>query len=110
MNKAAYEKLPEDLQAIVFQASRVANHNMQLEYIARNNEALESLVNEHGVVLKRLPDKVLDKLRELADEVVTEIAAKDAFSQRTYDSFLKFKRQVMAWQEISLRSYLNVRA
>ena len=110
VNKTAYEKLPEDLQAIVFQASRVANHNMQLEYIARNNEALESLVNEHGVILKKLPDKVLDKLRELADAVVAEIAAKDAFSQRTYDSFLKFKQQVMAWQEISLRSYLNVRA
>lgn len=110
VNKEAYEKLPADLQEIVFNAARVANHNMQLEYIARNNEALQSLINDHGVILKRLPDEVLNRLRELADEVVAEIAAKDAFSQKVFESFLAFKTQVTAWQDISQKAFLNVRS
>ena len=110
VNKEAYEKLPDDLQAIVFNAARVANHNMQLKYIARNNEALQSLINEHGVILKRLPDEVLNRLRVLADEVVAEIAAKNEFSRRVYESFLKFKIDVSAWQEISEKAFLNARS
>ena len=108
-NKEAYEKLPADLQAIVYNATRVANHNMQLEYIARNNQALKTLVDQHGVELRRLPDDVLTKLRELSEEVVTEIAKKDPMSRRVYESFLSFKKQVTAWQDISERAFLNTR-
>ncbi|MBN1378351.1 MAG: TRAP transporter substrate-binding protein [Gammaproteobacteria bacterium] len=109
VNKEAYEKLPDDLRAIVFNASRVANHNMQLEYIARNNQALKTLIDDHGVIVRRLPDDVLNELRRLADEVVAEIAGKDAFSRRVYESFLGFKKQVIAWQNISERAFLNTR-
>jgi TRAP-type mannitol/chloroaromatic compound transport system substrate-binding protein len=109
INKEAYESLPEDLRIIVDNAARVANHNMQLEYIARNNRALQTLVDEHGVEVRRLPDEVLQRLRELADEVVAEIAAKDEFSQRVFDSFTGFKEQVVAWQNISERAFLNTR-
>src|SRR5690606_15919820 len=55
INKKAFESLPDDLQAIVLNAARVANHNMQLEYVARDNAALETLLNEHKVDLRRLP-------------------------------------------------------
>lgn len=110
VNKKAYEELPADLQAIVYNASRVANHNMQLEYIARNNQALKTLVSEHGVIVRRLPDDVLEKLKQLSEEVVAEIAEKDEFSRRVYKSFLDFKKQVMAWQDISERAFLNTRA
>ncbi len=109
VNKAAYEKLPADLQAIVFNATRVTNHNMQLEYIARNNQALTTLMDKHKVDVRRLPDDVLDKLRDLSEEVVTEIAQKDPMSRRVYESFLSFKKQVTAWQDISERAFLNTR-
>jgi TRAP-type mannitol/chloroaromatic compound transport system substrate-binding protein len=45
----------------------------------------------------------------LSDEVVAEVAAKDALSQRVYDSFQTFRQQVTAWQDISERAYLNAR-
>lgn len=109
VNKEAYNKLPADLQAIVFNATRVANHNLQLEYIARNNQALKTLVEQHGVIVRRLPDDVLDQLRVLSEEVVNEIAGKDSFSRRVYESFLKFKKDVIAWQDISERAFLNTR-
>lgn len=110
VNKKEYESLPDDLRTIVDNAARVANHNMQLEYIARNNRALQTLVDDHGVIVKRLPDEVLNRLREISDDVVRELADKDEFSRRVFDSFSSFKEDVVAWQNISERAFLNTRS
>lgn len=110
INKKAFESLPDDLQSIVLNATRVANHNMQLEYVARDNAALQTLVDEHHVELRRLPDEVLKTLYGISNEVVAEIADKDPFSRKVYESYLSFRKQAMARQDISERAYLNIRA
>jgi TRAP-type mannitol/chloroaromatic compound transport system substrate-binding protein len=109
VNREALEALPQDLQAIVLNAGRVANQDMLAEYVARNNQALRTLVTEHHVNVRPLPDQVLQRLRKLSDEVVAEVAAKDALSQRVYASFQTFREQVTAWDTISERAYLNAR-
>ncbi|WP_455234602.1 TRAP transporter substrate-binding protein [Thiogranum longum] len=110
VNKKAYEALPEELQVIVTNAARVANQDMYAEYIARNNQALQTLVKEHHVDVRKLPDEVIAHLRELSEKVVAEVAEKDALSQRVYASFQAFRDQVVQWQNISERAYLNARA
>ena len=110
VNQEALAALPPDLQDIVRNAARVANQDMLAEYTARNNQALQTLVNEHQVDVRHLPDDVLARLRQLSDEVVAEVAAKDALSARVYQSFRDFRKQVMAWHDISERAYLNARA
>jgi len=110
INKKAFEALPPDLQSIVANACRVANQDMLAEYTARNNAALQTLIHEHHVELRRLPEDALAKLRELSDEVVAEIAEKDPISHKVYDSFVRFRRQAMAWSDLAERTYLNVRA
>jgi TRAP-type mannitol/chloroaromatic compound transport system substrate-binding protein len=110
VNKQAFEALPEDLQTIVRNASRVANQDMLAEYNARNNQALKTLVDEHNVELRPLPDEVLQRLKTLSDEVVAEVAAKDEQSRRVYEAFQAFREQVLAWDRISTRAYLNARA
>ncbi len=109
INKDAFNKLPDDLQSIVINAAKVANHNMQLEYIARNNAALESLVTEHQVEVLRLPDEVLQKLQDIAKDVVAEIADKTPFSRKVYQSFMDFREPVRNWQDISEKAFLNIR-
>jgi len=109
VNKAAFDALPDDLQAIVLGAARVANQDMLTEYIARNNRALRTLVDEHQVDVRQLPDSVLKRLRELSDQVVAEVAAKDELSQRVHASFQAFRDQVVQWSDISARAYLNAR-
>jgi TRAP-type mannitol/chloroaromatic compound transport system substrate-binding protein len=109
VNKKAFEALPKDLQSIVINASRVANQDMLAEYTARNNAALHTLVSEHKVDLRRFPDEVLARLKALSDEVVAEVAAKDAMSKKVFESFRKFRDQVKAWHDISERAYLNAR-
>jgi TRAP-type mannitol/chloroaromatic compound transport system substrate-binding protein len=109
INQAAFEALPSDLQQIVLSACRIANDEILVEYVARNNNALVTLVNEHEVDVRRLPDEVLTRLRELSDEVVAEIADKNPEARKIYDSFSTFREQVMAWTDISERAYLNSR-
>ncbi|RCX32790.1 TRAP transporter substrate-binding protein [Thioalbus denitrificans] len=109
VNKAALEALPKDLQAVVTNAIKVANQDMLADFTARNNQALQTLVNEHKVDLRPFPDEVLKKLKDLSDEVVAEVAAKDPVSKKVYDSFVKFRDEAVAWHNVSERAYLNAR-
>jgi len=109
INKEALNKLPKDLQSIVLNACKVANQDMLAEYTARNNAALHTLVTKHKVNLRQFPDDVLAKLRQLSDEVVAEIAAKDNVSKQVFDSFRQFRDQVMEWHKVSEQSYLRAR-
>ena len=109
INKEAFEALPKDLQLIVENCCKIVNQNMSLEYTAKNNAALDTLVNKHNVDLRRLPDDVLLKLKTLSQEVVLELAGKNKAAQKIYDSYSKFYEQVSAWHEISEKIYFNVR-
>jgi TRAP-type mannitol/chloroaromatic compound transport system substrate-binding protein len=109
INKEVYEGLPKDLQSIVMNACAVVNQDMLAEYTARNPTALQTLVDEHKVDLRKYPDDVIAKLRELSAEVVAEIADKDDFSKRTYASYQKFLSQSREWSAISELTYLQDR-
>jgi len=109
VNKKAFEKLPPDLQQIVMAACAYANQDMLAEYTARNNNALHTLINTHNVKLKQFPNDVLKKLRDLSDEVVAEIAAKDAMGKKVYESFKAFRDQARAWHDVSELAYYNAR-
>jgi len=109
INQKAFNELSKDLQEIVRQACRIANQDMLAEYTARNNTALHTLVTKHKVNLKPLPTDVLKTLRKISDEVVGDVSAKDPMSKKVYQSFTKFREQVVAWHDISERAYLNAR-
>lgn len=110
INKEAFDALPEDLQEIVLTACKTVNQDMLAEYTARNNSALNTLVNEHNVQLRAFPDDVLKKLRTLSDEVVAELAEKDETAKRIYASFKTYREQVNAWHEISEKAFLRARS
>lgn len=110
VNQKAFDALPEELQVIVRNAVRVANQDMLAEYVARNNQALQTLTQEHGVEVRKLPDEVLGRLLELSEQVVAEIAEKDSMSRRVFESFQAFRDQVIQWSDISDRAYLNARS
>jgi len=109
INKEAFESLPEDLQVIVRSAAKVANVDMMAEFTARNNQALRSLVNDHGVELRKFPDEVLQALKTTSAQVLADEAAKDPLSAKVYESFHKFMQDVIEWQKISEQAYLNAR-
>ena len=108
VNKDAYNELPDDLKAIVKNACHAANQDMLSNYTAKNNASLRVLVEEHNVELRRLPDDVLEKLKEMATVVIEESVADDPLGQRILASFNDFKEQVRNWHEISEYAYPEI--
>ncbi len=110
INEQAFNALPGDLQQIVLVACKAANMDMISEYTARNNQALDTLINKHHVKVLPLPDGVLKRLRELSDEVVAELAGKDAATKKIYDSVMQFRKQVTQWGNVSEHAFLKARS
>ena len=109
VNKEAWESLPEDLRTMIEVATRAINDDMLNEFTARNNTALRTLIDEHGVELRELPADVIAALKEAAAEVVAEAAQEDELSQRIYDSYMGFLEDVRAYHTITEQAYINVR-
>lgn len=109
INKDAFNSLPDDLQAMVEVAARAANQDMLDEYTSRNNAALQQLLNEHQVQLRRLPDDVIRRLHQSSEEVLAELAASDAMAQKVYRSYKDYADKVKNYQHVSEQAYLNAR-
>lgn len=109
VNLAAWESLPKDLQDIVDACCRAVNDAMLAEYTARNQQALDVLVREHGVELRPLPDDVMLALRRASDKVLEEAAAADPMARRALESLRAFRVQAKAWHAVSEEAYYATR-
>ena len=109
INEKAFNRLPKDLQHIVLTACKAANLDMLAEYTARNNQALDILVNQHKVNVLALPDEVLKQLKSTSDEVINELTAKDAMSKKIHHSIIQFRNQAMKWHKLSEQAFMKAR-
>ncbi|MBT8443018.1 MAG: TRAP transporter substrate-binding protein [Gammaproteobacteria bacterium] len=109
VNKQAFEKLPDDLQAIVEIACSAVNDQMEAEFTARNAEALKQVRGDDNIEIRPFPDDVLRELRGLADEVIADMAAEDPLVARVAESFIAYRDSVMDWTSISEHAMLNTR-
>lgn len=108
VNQDSLEALPSDLQAIVKYASRAVSQDMLDEYTARNNAALESLIEE-GVQLRRLPDDVLLALWRGSQLVMENLVESDPMAAKVYESYRKFYKGARSYHHISEQAYINAR-
>ncbi|MEE8515942.1 MAG: TRAP transporter substrate-binding protein [Alphaproteobacteria bacterium] len=109
VNKAAFEALPQDLQAIITGACQAETEAMLADFNARNGAALATLINKHGVKLRRFPDDVLQALGKASEEVLDELESADDLTKRTLASFRKFRKNAMGWSRLSDQGFLNMR-
>ena len=110
VNTKAFNALPKHLQVIVKSACRVVNHDMVAQSNARNSAALITLENDHGVIIKKLPEDVLTKLHNMSTDVVAELSKKNAQSEEIFNSFTTFKTNMTQWTAMSEHAYLDARA
>jgi TRAP-type mannitol/chloroaromatic compound transport system substrate-binding protein len=109
INKRAWDSLPPDLQVMLEAATRMINDDMLAEFTARNAAALNTLIEQHNVQLRRLPDDVLARLKELSATVVTESAQGNDLARRIHASYTEFLEQVSQYHAISEQAYINAR-
>ncbi|MGE0031815.1 MAG: TRAP transporter substrate-binding protein [Steroidobacteraceae bacterium] len=110
INQAAFDSLPEDLREILLTCASATNDRMAAEFTARNAEALQTLVRDHGVQVRRYPEDVLRELQRLSAEVLEETARTDAMFRRVLDSLTAFRQTMTPYIDIAERAMLNTRA
>ncbi|WP_394131261.1 TRAP transporter substrate-binding protein [Shewanella maritima] len=97
INQSAYQDLPKDLQVIVRVAARAINEDMLSDYTHGHIEALDELVNQHGVIVKPFPQSVITALRSVRDDVLLSQAEQDPMFNKVLKAYLE--------SEIKLKRY-----
>jgi TRAP-type mannitol/chloroaromatic compound transport system substrate-binding protein len=107
INKAAWAKLPADLQAIVENACSACVAISEAWCQKNNAEAMEDLVKNNGVIAQPLPDSVVKALRENTNKILAEAVAKDPVTKKVHDSYMAYKVKYDAWADLSETVYHN---
>ena len=110
INLDAWNSLGDDLKAIIQAANAATNMHVLNEFMARNSESLVILVEQHGVELKKFPDKVLNDLGALAGEVIGDLASQDPLSRKVLQSIIEFRAKSIAYSKVSEHAFYNARA
>ena len=105
INKAAWDKLPADLKAIVQNAAAACNVISEAWCQKHNSEAMDDLIKNQGVIARPLPDAVIKALRTETDKVLAEAAAKDPLTKKVHDAYMAFKAKYDRWSEVSEEAY-----
>ncbi|MBU1307386.1 MAG: TRAP transporter substrate-binding protein [Alphaproteobacteria bacterium] len=89
VNKAKLAELPEDLQELVAVCAQASYDDVASDMYANDPRALRSLVNDHGVMVRRFPDEILEAGAKASMEVISEIReGGDALTKETAESFI----------------------
>ena len=77
VDKAKFEALPADLQAIVEIACQAEYDQVASDFYANDPIALSTLVNDHGVITGLFPDEILQAAATAAKEIIDGLLASD---------------------------------
>lgn len=108
-NKGVWDSFSESDRVLVEACCRAENNLTTSEFNARNGDALDQLVNQHGVQVREYPDEVFKSLAEASEEVLADMAAESALVDRIYNSFYDFRTKAMDWTAIAEQGFANKR-
>lgn len=109
MNLDLWNEMTATEKSIIRNACRAANHLSIGQFQAQNGRALDILVNEHSVQLRRMPPDILKALAEATRDVLAEISETSDIARRINDSFADSLRQSLKWNAISDEAYMAAR-
>jgi TRAP-type mannitol/chloroaromatic compound transport system substrate-binding protein len=106
----AWEALPPDLQAVVANACAAENAYTLAEADWRDGEALTTLVQQHGVELRRWPEDIVAAARSAATELLASFDKAGGIEQRVHRSYTGAMSRIQPWSRVSAAAYLEARA
>ncbi|MEZ5536269.1 MAG: TRAP transporter substrate-binding protein [Thiolinea sp.] len=109
MNKKWWDGLSDVDKLLIEAAASMENDVMLSEYNAKNGDALDTLIKEHGVELRDFNDDVYDAFGEAADEVFADVVKHSDLAKEIHESFLKARNNVGGWAKISDQAYVSQR-
>ena len=89
VSKSKFQELPEDLQEIVRVCSEAGYDDVASDMYANDPRALQALVSEHGVQVRRFPEEILEAGAKASMEVIADIRTNgDALTKKVAESFV----------------------
>lgn len=109
VNLDVWKSLTETQQNIIRTAAAAENELVTSEFNALNSDALETLINKHGVQLRQFSNEILNAVGEASGEVMAEVANSDEMTKKVFDSFVGFRKKAMRWSRYGDQSFWNAR-
>jgi TRAP-type mannitol/chloroaromatic compound transport system substrate-binding protein len=111
VDKAKYQALPEDLQAIVRDSCQAEYDNVASDFAANDPRALRTLVNDHGVQVRVFPDEILEAGAVAAKDILMGLRESgDALTKKTAESFIESFNILRTRSDGNDSLFLNARA
>ena len=107
INKGVWDGLSSEDKAIVQHACAAENNRMFSEFNAKNGDALDTLINKHGVQLRKFSDEIMTTIGNASGEVMAEVGATDPLTTKIYDSYRGFRTKALGWTELSETGYTS---
>ena len=108
VDKAKYQALPADLQAIIRDVSQAEYDMVASDFAANDPRALQTLINDHGVQVRQFPDDVWDAFGRASAEV-REANMGDPIYANIANSYFESMRESSDWYEIADGEYMRQR-
>ena len=109
-NSKVFADLTKSQQAAIQVLASAENEMLLAEFNGRNGAALDTLINTHKVQFKKFSPDVLKAVGNASGEVVAAVGQADATAKKVYESFIKFRKNVMPWTALSESAYAEARA
>ncbi len=109
VNKKVLSILPDDLRDVVSNACAAENAFALAESKWRNAEALNTLIEKHGVQVRSFPQDVIQAARETGEEVLLTFSKKNEMTRKVYDSFNAARNKLTSWSSLSTKAFLDAR-
>ncbi|MFN3656940.1 MAG: TRAP transporter substrate-binding protein [Pseudolabrys sp.] len=106
----AWDALPADLKAAVAHACATEANFALAEMERLNAMALDALTREHNVKLAAFPADLVAAARKRADDVLGELASRNALAGRVHASYADFRARTAPWSRVSIEAVLRGRA
>ena len=104
INLDEWNKLPQIYQEIVKTAAFEANMTMLARYDARNNDALQRLLDS-GVELREYSPEIMQAAEAASFELYDEFSASDADFKSIFEQWSAFREGIYAWHDVNEGSF-----
>ncbi len=109
INRQVWESLSSRHQAIMRAACRAVNEASLSEFTHFNAQYLKTLVEQHGVQLRRFPPDVIAAAREASADVRAGAGQGSDLARRIYESFEAARAALRPWSELSDGGFIAMR-
>lgn len=110
VNLDVYNKLPQDLKDVVKSACESIYLPVWTEYTTKHALALTQLVEKQGVIVRQLPDSIVDAMAKAGEKVVAGLRENsDPLVKKITESYLDYRKSLGRYQAYSDGGQLTAR-